>query len=252
MKYLIYLTVSVLIFFQSCSPGERIKGKTWEGKLYRQSDGKELSEAKLKISNDSLYLYANAVFGAGNDTLVLVHANRQDSVYTYRSMTGGEYTVSLSYTVKKTGETSAEYLYVTDVERDFYLILHPALLDIRTAGALDFYNNRTVPRESYKYLDGVYEGEFKTDDFFESLALLESGGMSFKIIFESDSELQLCIKNLITSFLSGKKEPCDRQNYHIEGDNIIINGTEVNGKILDRGERILFKFKNYTIDLFKQ
>ncbi|MDR1340919.1 MAG: hypothetical protein LBK58_12830 [Prevotellaceae bacterium] len=107
MRRIIYFVFLVPILFQSCS-SERIKGKTWEGKLYRQSDNRELSEVKLKISGDSLYLFANAIFGADNDTLVLVKANRQDSICTYRSVNGAEYGISLKYSVSR----SVEILYI--------------------------------------------------------------------------------------------------------------------------------------------
>jgi hypothetical protein len=248
MKRIIYFTFLVLLLFQSCAPKERIKGKTWEGKLYRQSDNRELSEVKLKMSNDSLYLFANAVFGTDNDTLILTQANEQDSIYTYKSTKGDEYTIAINYSANK----SAESLYITDIERDFYLVLSVSPVDIWAFGVLDFYKNRKVPRETYKYLDGVYEGEVESNDFFDSLALLESGGLNFKFIFIDDSQLQVCIKNLVISFLSGEKEHCDTENYSIEGDNIVIKGLKGSGKILNKGELIRFKYKHYTIDLRKK
>ncbi|MDR2125419.1 MAG: hypothetical protein LBP63_01140, partial [Prevotellaceae bacterium] len=232
MKHIVYFVFLILMLFQSCTPKEQIKGKTWEGRLYRQSDNKELSEVKLKMSNDSLYLFSNAVFGADNDTLVLAQANEQDSVYTYRSIKGDEYTIVLRYSVNN----SVENLYITDIERDFYLVLGISPVDIWTSGSLDFYKNRKTPRETYKYLDGVYEGEFESDDFFESLALLESGGMTLKLVFMNDSQLKMCLISVITGFLSGKKEPCDIVNYRIEGDNIIIH--KAYGKIMDKGKHI--------------
>jgi hypothetical protein len=52
--------------------------------------------------------------------------------------------------------------------------------------------------------------------------------------------------------LSGKKEPCELKNYHIEGDDIIIHDVKTSGKILNGGNNIRIRFKGYTINLQKK
>jgi hypothetical protein len=92
MKHLIYFALLILTVFQSCSPQERIKGKTWEGRLYRQYDDKELSEVKLKMSNDSLYLFANAI---NNKTDGNHYNNRKMAVLFETENKDGNYIVHL-------------------------------------------------------------------------------------------------------------------------------------------------------------
>jgi hypothetical protein len=52
--------------------------------------------------------------------------------------------------------------------------------------------------------------------------------------------------------LSGKKEPCELKNYHIEGDDIVIHDAKARGKILNNGNNIRIKFNRYTINLRKK
>jgi hypothetical protein len=245
MKYLVYFSILLSLVFQSCSE-EHVKGKTWEGKLYRQSDEKELTDVKLKISNDSLYLFANAIFGAGNDTLILTEANEKDSIYSYRSIKGNVYTIVLKYVVTNAIET----LYVTDVENDYFMILNLCPVDIRTVGALDFYKNRIVPRDSYLYLDGVYEGKLVWDNaFMGGLLSLYAGDIILRLTFLDDFKVKTCSKNALAS-LFGQALPCETVSYRIEGNKIFlidnkkkkdINSINDEGIILDNGRTILFE-----------
>ncbi|MDR1339930.1 MAG: hypothetical protein LBK58_07765 [Prevotellaceae bacterium] len=67
-----------------------------------------------------------------------------------------------------------------------------------------------------------------------------------------DLQVEMCIRNLLIGFLSGKKEPCGPCNYYIEGDNITFDSFNGSGTIQNRGENILFKYKNCTVNLQKK
>lgn len=70
MKFHLIPCMLAAILLLGCSPPEeKIKGRTWEGEVYRNEDDKELSKVKLKMSHDTLFIFANAIFGASNDPL---------------------------------------------------------------------------------------------------------------------------------------------------------------------------------------
>jgi hypothetical protein len=48
------------------------------------------------------------------------------------------------------------------------------------------------------------------------------------------------------------RPPCGPCNYYIEGDNITFDGFNGSRTIQNRGENILFKYKNYTVNLQKK
>ena len=86
----------------SCStPFEEFHNQTWKGTIYRSEDGKALSEVAFLMKPDTLFIYSNAIFGAGNDTLLLQSMDKKDSVFHYRSLKGIDYSFKVSVTRKQ-------------------------------------------------------------------------------------------------------------------------------------------------------
>ena len=214
-----FVIIFIIVFISSCSkPYDIIKNRTWEGQIYRLDDDKLLSDVRLKMSNDTLYLFSNAIFGSENDTLVLQKFEEKDSTFTYKSVNGNTFSFSFEYNQTE----KSENLYF--IGNDYYLVLGASSLDLRDLGALDFYINITVPRDSYMYLDGAYEGEIEMENQFSNMFLAEIGGISIKMVFMDDFKVKIYMKSLFVDMFSGSSQPSfETVDYKVVDNKLFLN-----------------------------
>jgi hypothetical protein len=202
---------------------DKIKNRTWEGQIYRTKDNKKLSDVKLKIAKDTMYIFSNAIFGSGNDTLTLVSDNEKDSTFIYKNIEGNQ--ITLNYKYKQTDK--AEILYL--IGNDFYIVLGISSIDISAPKALDFYMNINVPRDAEMYLDGAYEGtvEFENQllNVFSQYSELE---LKIKLVFLDNFKVKV-----YGSILWGNT--AEIQSYKEKGDKIYIGNS---GKLYEEGLKV--------------
>lgn len=218
--YFTQFLIAVLLY--SCSqPFDEIKNRTWEGQIYRNSDDKQLSDVRLEMSNDTLYLFSNAIFGSENDTLILQKIEEKDSTFTYKSPKGNTFSFKLVYKITD----KSENLYF--VGNDYYIVLGVSSLGLRDEGALSFYESRIVPRESYMYLDGAYEGEVEMENQLTNLFLAEMGGVSMKLVFVDGFKVKIYVKSLFVDMFSGTGKPTyDIVNYKVVGNKLYLDNNK--------------------------
>lgn len=212
------LSVIVAVFLNSCTqPYEEVKNRTWLGGIYRYSDEKRLSLVLLKMSHDTLYLFSNAIFGADNDTLILQKFNKRDSTFTYISPKGNTFSFRLFY-------NSMEYPETLDLlGDDYYIMLNPCEFDIRFEGALSFYQSAIVPRESYMYLDGAYEGNVEMENVYSNLVLDQMGSVSVKMVFIDGFQVKIYWKNLLYDMFAGSaNSDYELVNYKVDGNTLLL------------------------------
>lgn len=247
VKIALLLTVTMLTLL-SCSkpPEEVIKNRTWIGSTYRWDDEKRLSQTMLKLSNDTLYIYSNAIFGSDNDTLTLVTHNEKDSVYHFKSLNGQRFEMKYSYEK----EDSLEGFYLEG--DDYYVTVIPNDLNI-TAESLDFYKNNSVPRQAYMYLDGTYEGTIEFEDQMMDMMLFFSAGpVKIKFVFIDDFK----VKTFGSSFWGSGTEI---QNYTISDNKLYLQSndkkntkTGPNGFLItDKGEKLVYQTDKMNMVLTK-
>jgi len=222
----ILIILTCLLALTSCSTKtiDKIKNKTWEGQIYRADDNKKLSDIRLKFSSDSLYIFANAIFGADNDTLILVKHEEKDSTFVFRN-TEGE-TFKFFYQYKK--EEKTENFYLTG--NDYYVVLGQSELDLSDPTALNFYENISVPRKAFMYLDGAYEGEIEFENQMVNLfSMFSLGPIKIKFVFLDGFR----VKSFGSSFWGSDSEI---QNYVVKGDRLYILSNSKKKKKSDGGK----------------
>lgn len=238
-----------VFFFNSCTkPYESIVGITWEGEITRIIDNKVLSDVKLKLSNDTLYLFSNAVFGADNDTLLLQNYSKSDSVFTFLSNTGN--TFILQYTYEK--EKDSEYLCFYG--SDYYIFLIKSDIDVKDVEALAFYRNKKVPRECFMYLDGAYEGEMEMENQLANTLLTEMGGVKIKLVFVDDLKVKIYFKNAFFELFSNSTEPTfETVSYSISDNKLYLhNKSKLQVvEVKDEGETLVLATDDSNIILRK-
>lgn len=224
-----FVIILIIIFISSCSnPYDIIKNRTWEGQIYRTDDDKLLSDVRLKMSNDTLFLFSNAIFGSENDTLILQKFDEKDSTFTYKSLIGNTFSFSFEYNQTE----KSENLYF--IGNDYYLVLGISSLDLKDLRALDFYKNMNVPRDSYMYLDGAYEGEIEMENQFSNMFLAEIGGISIKMVFMDDFKVKIYTKSLFVDMFSGSSQPSyETVNYKVVGNKLILNKNNSKAQSID-------------------
>jgi hypothetical protein len=229
MNTFFFKIMLLVILLASCKPEEKIKGRTWEGKLYRRDDDQELSEVKLKMSNDSLFVFANAIFGSGRDTLVLSHTLAKDSGFSYRYGIGMDETIDFILDYKVNDNREGLFIY----NQDFYMVLEVAQVDIFQPNQLDYYWNKPVPFISYMYLEGTYQGtvEWETQlfDMFSDSAI---GPIKIKIVFLEGFQLKVFSRAMW--FNESHIFP-----YTIVGDMIYCKGFPKGLQVVDRGRKLI-------------
>jgi len=227
-KNLVVLLIAIELLSGCTKPYDAIVYKTWEGQVYRFDDDKQLSDVKLKMSNDTLYLYSNAVFGAENDTLILQQFDKKDSTFTYNSIAGSTF----SFNFKLKTEKNTETLYF--IGDDYYLVLGCSNSDLGKAGSLDFYRNMDVPREVFMYLDGAYEGNIEMENQVGEMFLSDMGGIKMKLVFVDGFKVRVYVKNLLFEVLSvGKRPAYELVDYKIKGNKLILNRNKAKANIIE-------------------
>jgi len=249
----IFILLIALTMLYSCSekPSEKIKNRTWEGQVYRHDDDKQLSDVRLKFSNDSLYIFANAIFGADNDTLTLVKHEEKDTTYVFKNPEGQ--TFKFIYQYKKDEQSENLYLF----GNDYYVVLGLSALDISEPTALDFYDNISVPRNSYMYLEGAYEGVIEFENqMLDLFSMFSMGPIKVKFVFLDGFR----VKTFGSSFWGSGSEI---QQYTVSGDRIFIKSNskgkkgdggkfETEGfKVVDNGYKLVLQTDDANIILRK-
>lgn len=144
MKKLLLLNMLLLTaLLTGCGP-RPYENRIWEGALYRTADGEKLSDVSLALSSDTLRVYSNAIFGAGNETLV--RQQGRNDAYTFANSRGEEFTMKFEYT-KSGSDRETLRIYGPDYTID----LLPAAGSDFTDEMLAFYRKREVPADAALY-----------------------------------------------------------------------------------------------------
>lgn len=246
----ISMSIILIVLLASCSePYDEIKNKTWSGQIYRLSDEKELSDVRLKMSKDTLYLFSNAIFGAGNDTLIFENYKGNDSILTYNSLNGNRF--SYKFRHPKTGDSENLIL----IGNDYFVYLIPSGFDIKDKDALDFYRNISVPRDAYMYLDGTYKGELEMENQFSNLLLGSMGGASVKMVFLEGFQVKIFFRSLFTDMFASSSEPSyEIANYTVDGNKLILESNKAKARIVevkDYGETLVLETDKLNIVMHK-
>lgn len=244
------MSVILIVLLASCSkPYDKIKNKTWSGQIYRLSDEKQLSDVRLKMSKDTLYLFSNAIFGAANDTLIFGNYDGKDSILTYNSLTGNRF--SFKFRDIKTDNSESLFL----IGNDYFVYLIPSVFDIKDKNALNFYRNINVPREAYMYLDGTYKGELEMENQFSDLLLGSMGGASVKMLFLEGFKVKIFFRSLFTDMFASSSRPnYEIVDYRIEGNKIILDSNKSkarNIEIKDFGETLVLETDELNVVMHK-
>jgi len=236
------------IFLSSCSqPFSDVKNKTWEGQIYRLSDNKQLTDTRLKFSNDTLFVYANAIFGAANDTLIQSFVNIEDSTFVYKSINGTAYQFKLTHTSVK----NIENLYLSG--DDYYITLGISQANIEDVPALDFYKNYDVPRNSLMYLDGTYKGELEMDNQVMELFMADMGGITFQFDFLDDFKVKMKVKSLAMDMFGGGAPKPEIHSYKVNGKKLIIgeNGKDGTLQVRNDGLTLVYEMDGKSVVMHK-
>ena len=247
---LVILLIAIELLASCTKPYDTIVDKTWEGQIYRSEDDKQLSDVMLKMSNDTLDLYSNAIFGAENDTLILQQFDKKDSTFTYNSTEG--VTFSFKFTLEK--EKNSETLYF--IGDDYYFLLEESHSDIGETDALNFYQNICVPREVYMYLEGAYEGEMEMENQMAQLFLSELGGIKMKLVFVDGFKVRIYAKSLALEFLANNRNrpTYELVDYTIIGNKLILkrNKTSANTiEVCNAGEKLVLATDELNVVMYK-
>jgi len=238
MKNLLLLFATVVLL-HSCSnsksgtakekilePMDKIRGKNWEGQVFRLRDDKVLSDIRLKIVGDSMYAYSNAIFGSENDTLNLISNNNQDSTFIFANRVGNQF--KLKYVLDSPSDSGNLYLF----SNDFYVGLITSSQDISESEALDFYLNIRVPRNPEMYLDGAYEGTVEFENPLVNMFSNSVGSAKIKLIFLDGLKVKMYGSVLW-------ENSNDILPYKVKGDKIFIGTSkEKGGKLYQEGLRV--------------
>lgn len=154
MKKLLLLNMLLLTaLLTGCGP-RPYENRIWEGSLYRTADNEKLSDVSLALSSDTLRVYSNAIFGAGNETLV--RQQGRNGAYTFANSRGEEFTMKFEYT-KSGSDRETLRIYGPDYTID----LLPAAGSDFTDEMLAFYRKREVPADAALYFSGPWTGEIR-------------------------------------------------------------------------------------------
>lgn len=157
MRKLFFSVTIILIVLSGCNRSPII-GHIWYGELYRNSDGKKLSDVSLKMTSDSLYIYSNAIFGADNERLSFVE--QKENEYTFLNAKGDRYVMNFDY---RKEETNAESLSI--IGPDYKISLLPLESNMFTSEGLAFYHKKRVAPCAEHYFSGRWYGKIiRTSD----------------------------------------------------------------------------------------
>lgn len=231
---------------KNVEPIDKIKNKTWEGQIYRIRDEKKLSDIRLKIVNDTMYVFSNAIFGSKNDTLTLISNNNQDSTCIFKNSVGDQF--KLNYEIKNLADSGTFYL----ISNDFYIGLTASNIDISSSNALDFYLNINVPRNPDMYLDGAYEGTVEFENQLVNVFSNSVGSAKFKLVFLDNFKVRMYGSVLWDN--SSEILP-----YKVKGDKIYIGTSKQKGgklyeqglKVTNNGLRLVYQGEDMNLILDK-
>lgn len=234
------VSIILIVLFSSClKPYDEIKNKTWEGEILRRSDYKKLSEVILKVSNDSLFLYSNAIFGSENDTLKLARYDQKDSILIFNSLTGNSFKVKFEHLQT---DTTENLILIGD---DYAIVLAKSYFEINNDRVSDFYWNMNVPRDAFMYLEGTYKGEIEMENQFSDLLLGSMGGASVKMVFLDGFQVKIFFRSLFTDmFASSSKPSYEIVDYRVEGNKLILDGNQSKARTIevnDFGETLVLE-----------
>ena len=241
-----------MLSFNSCSKSiDEIRNRTWEGQLYRSHDNKKLSDIKFKMTADTLFIFSNAIFGIGNDTLVLASDNKKDSTSDYKNSSGDVLTLKYKYTKSN----NLEKLYL--LANDFYIESMVSSIDIRMPKTLDFFNHLKLPRNVDMYLDGAYEGEFEMENQAVDLFFSSIGGAKVKMVFMDGFKVKIYFKSLaVDMFSNSPKAKYEIVNYKIVGNKLILENNKNKSKtseieVRNNGETLVIETNEMNAILHK-
>ena len=246
--------IFIVSLMSSCSkPFEDLYNKKWVGYLYRTADDQKLSEVAFQMKHDTLFIYSNAVFGSGNDTLLLESSNKADSLFHYVSKSGNTYNLKASFSYEK---------------KDTFLFLHSndfliaAYEDKRGSIKLpvpDWYWNCSLPRETFMYLSGTYEGSLEMNRQWDNLELMGIGGIRIKLDFLDHFKVRMHVKSLALEMLAAiggnSKHLITTVDYRIEGNKLHLDPKDKNAitiEVMDHGQKLVYFEESMTIELHKQ
>ena len=208
---------------------DKIKNKSWEGQIYRLRDNKELSDVRLKMINNSMYVFSNAIFGADNDTLTLLSNNNQDSTCIFTNKLGKQF--SIKYALG-TGADSTKLNLIGD---NFYILLVKSSIDLFSLDLSDLYLNIAVPRDPDMYLDGGYEGTVEFENPLVNMFSTSVGAAKIKLVFLANFKVKMYASAILNN--SAKVLP-----YKMNGGKIFIGTSKENGgKLYKEGLKIVDK-----------
>jgi hypothetical protein len=228
--------ILAMLFVSGCGKQDTdiLKENVWQGNIYRVKDDKNLSPVTFKINNDTLLIYANAIFGKENDTLLITELT--DSSMKMKSSNGQLFYVKYQLQKNKENKSANNYnLFVFG--NDFYMVTAPSPYKLSEPGLLDYYCKCTVPRKAYLYLDGTYEGyvdwESSYMDYFSAEMM---GEIRYKLIFLDNHKVKTIMKTVFQPDVTVR-------NYYIKGDSLIVTY---------KNKRMGFKIKDYGYTLEMQ
>lgn len=210
---------------------DSVSDHIWCGDLYRIADGEHLSEVCLRLSGDTLRIYANAIFGAENEQLLC--CERQKSDYLFVGTSGDEFPMKFTYS---TDQETAKTLLVEGA--DYRMVLHAASDETFTPEQLAFYKRRPVPSQAALYFSGRWTGDIirSRDGQRLSAVCVEYRTDTLKVyanaIFGKQNEVLLC-----TGFHDGA--------YHYANG----AGTEFRLRPARQGENILLFGSDFSMEL---
>lgn len=157
MKKLFFLLIPIIVLaivlIVTNRRADPIENRIWVGKLYRTSDNNKLSDVCLKITNDSLLIYSNAIFGSDNE--LLVYQSKKKNNYVFKSEAGRQFNMTFSYS--QDNETKEEILSI--IGPDYNIYLTPISDDNFSQEILNFYLPVPAPPTAELCFSGRWSGE---------------------------------------------------------------------------------------------
>lgn len=249
-----FVGAAVALAVWSCSrPFEEFHNQTWKGTIYRSDDCKALSEVAFLMKPDTLFIYSNAIFGAGNDTLLLQSMDKKDSVFHYRSLKGVDYSFKASVTRKQ------DELYLFLKSHGFFIAAQSEHDGQRFLEVPQWYWNCKVPHEPFMYLSGTYEGRLEMNRQWDNLELMSVGGVGVRLDFLDHFKVRLHVKSLAIELLAamaGNSKPLVlTYDYRIEGNTLYIDPQDKNVitiEVTNEGRKLVYYEDAMTIELYKK
>jgi hypothetical protein len=172
----------------SPSPEDLVRQQIWTGELLRLADDQPLSPIQLRfVGADTVLIYANALYGAGRDTLRLARLSLADSTLHAQNDTQ-QLIRRLYYAEPDSGQTQAPLVFVGP---DHYAQLWPDTAADRSRPP-SFYRHQPVPLEARKYLHGTWVGEVEMNDPAHAFWIqLLFGGVKQRLVFHEGQQVEV-------------------------------------------------------------